>query len=307
MAALTLAVGNRFGSEYLVDGSLPITGVDVETISVGLAPAPIFNAMVTTIPYDVGELAFAHYIIARDLGVPLVALPIFPSRFFPQLGLTTHRDLGLDSPADLVGKRVGAAAGLGSNPAVWLRSMLLHMHDVPWETMTWVLPPRDSLTGVDFPVSRRFRIERGDDLQRMLESKEIDALVGTGSGAPSDLTPRLLSDPYEDMDRFVKQHGFFPINTALVGRPQTFAQNPALAPSLMAAFGEARRRHHAAIAGQAGDHQGVDLAWLRERGLFPDQHGLEANRPAITMVIHYCYEQGLIKRLCEPEELFVEV
>ena len=79
---ITVAVGNRFGSDYLIDGSIKVAGVDVECVSGGPVPSPIFNAMVTSVPYDVGELAISHYVLARDAGVPLMGIPIFPSRFF---------------------------------------------------------------------------------------------------------------------------------------------------------------------------------------------------------------------------------
>ena len=302
---ISVAVGNRFGSDYLIDGSVKVKGVDVECVSAGPVPSPIFNAMVTAIPYDVGELAISHYVLARDAGVPLMGIPIFPSRFFPQLGLTAHRDAGVHGPDDLIGKRVGVAAGLGSNPAVWLRSMLLDMHDVPWEAMTWVRPPSDSLTGVNFPVGRRFKVEEGADLQAMLEAGEIQALVGTGAGQPKDITPRVFDDPYQDMDAFVKRFGFFPINTTLVARPEVLQRNPDLVPALMEAFNTARARYHSEVASGSGDHQGVDLPWLRERGLMPDANGLQPNRAAIRYLINACYAQGMSRTLYEPEDLFV--
>lgn len=303
---ITVAVGNRFGSDYLIDGSIKVMGADVEFVSAGPVPAPIFNAMVTTVPYDVGELAISHYILARDAGVPITGIPVFPSRFFPQLGLTAHRDAGVHSPQDLIGKRVGVAAGLGSNPAVWLRGMLLDMHDVPWETMTWVTPPKDSLTGVNFPVGRRFRVEGGGDLQQMLEAGELDALVGTGAGAPKDITPRVFADPYADMDAFVRRFGFFPINTTLVAKPEVLQRNPNLVPALMAAFGAARKRYHEEVSSKPGEHQGADLDWLRARSLLPDENGLAANRTAIRYLIQCCYSQGMIRTLYEPDELFVD-
>ncbi len=44
---------------------------------------------------------------------------------------------------------------------------------------------------------------------------------------------------------------------------------------------------------------------LFDMGLFPDEYGLEPNRAAVRMMVQYCYEQGLIRRLYEPDELFV--
>jgi len=41
-------------------------------------------------------------------------------------------------------------------------------------------------------------------------------------------------------------------------------------------------------------------------GFNPAEHGPEPNRRAIRMMIQYCYEQGLIRTLYKPEELFAE-
>ena len=106
------------------------------------------------------------------------------------------------------------------------------------------------------------------------------------------------------MDRFVKRCGFFPINTTLVAKPEVLEHNPDLVPALMEAFNTARACYHCEIASGAGDHQGVDLPWLRQRGLMPDANGLQANRAAIRYLIHACYAQGMSRTLYEPEELF---
>jgi hypothetical protein len=73
----------------------------------------------------------------------------------------------------------------------------------------------------------------------------------------------------------------------------------------MEAFNTARGRYHTEVASGLGDHQGVDIPWLRERGLMPDSNGLQANRPAIRYLIQACYAQGMSKTLYEPEDLFV--
>jgi len=57
--------------------------------------------------------------------------------------------------------------------------------------------------------------------------------------------------------------------------------------------------------GSERDHMGLDVQQLRGMGIFPEAYGLEANRPAIRMMAQYCFEQGLVRRLFEPEELFV--
>ena len=74
----------------------------------------------------------------------------------------------------------------------------------------------------------------------------------------------------------------------------------------MEAFNTARARYHREVASGEGDHQGVNLPWLRERGLMPDANGLQANRAAIRYIIQACYSQGMSRTFYEPEDLFVD-
>ena len=56
MANVKMAVGNRLETQHLLSGRVTIDGFDVDFHNPGPAPAPIFNDMVTTLPYDVAEL-----------------------------------------------------------------------------------------------------------------------------------------------------------------------------------------------------------------------------------------------------------
>ena len=87
---------------------------------------------------------------------------------------------------------------------------------------------------------------------------------------------------------------------------QAVKQYPGLIDAVMAACTEARHRYHEELRRDGGDHMGIPTSELARIGVFPDSYGLEANRAAIGMIIHYCYEQGLIRRLYAPEELFLE-
>ena len=72
----------------------------------------------------------------------------------------------------------------------------------------------------------------------------------------------------------------------------------------MSSFHEAKARYNAEISAADGKHMGLTLDSLREMDLFPARHGLEANRRSVQMMIQYCYEQGVIRTLWEPQELF---
>ena len=168
MPELKMAVGDRLETKFLLSGRVPIDGFDIEMVNPGPAPAPIFPDMVTSLPYDVGELTIANFVIARDQGVPIIGLPVFPNVFFPLTGVTVHKRAGIGGPSDLAGKRVGVPLGFASNPAVWLRGILEHHFGVVADSITWVEGERDSLAGVPYPRPTRFKREQRTDLDALL-------------------------------------------------------------------------------------------------------------------------------------------
>ncbi|MCI0888579.1 MAG: hypothetical protein J4N28_03045, partial [Chloroflexi bacterium] len=117
MPELKMAVGDRLETKFLLSGRVTIDGFDIDMVNPGPAPAPIFHDMVTSLPYDVGELTIANFVIARDQGVPIIGLPVFPNLFFPLTGVTVNKRAGIGGPSGLAGKRVGVPLGFASNPA----------------------------------------------------------------------------------------------------------------------------------------------------------------------------------------------
>jgi len=196
-------------------------------------------------------------------------------------------------------------------------SWRISQYDVPVEKIIWVEDAKDPFfAGLDYPRSRRFTVEKADNILQLsattmaseaLEMGRIDALIAPAWGpALTDKTHRLFDNPYEEMRAYVRATGVYPINTVLLLKEEVAKAHPELPGRLMEAFIEARRRYQdGVLAGKEADHMGLKIDVLREMGLFPDRYGLEANRPAIRMMIQYCYEQGLIRTLFAPEELFV--
>jgi len=316
----TFPIARRYDTRFLLDGSVEIEGGDVELHEIGGLPWPVFRDMITSIPHDVGEQAFAHYLIAKDQGKPLTAIPAFPSRFFPHYGFVVNRRSGIEEPRDLVGKKVGVL-GFGANPAVWMRGILTHQYDVPVERIVWVEDVEDPLFGdLAYPRSKRFQVERvpglvsqllvpGRDMRpvELLERGEIDALIAPAGGPPrTERTRSLFADPAAEIRGYAAETGVFPINTVITLRQSSVERYPELPKRLLSALHSARRLYNQEVAaGRETDHMGIETGLLRDIGFLPDDYGLAANRAAVRMMIQYCYEQGVIRRLYEPEDLFV--
>lgn len=302
---VSVAVGNRLITRHLLSGRVPVRWPDAEIVDAGPAPAPIFPAMVTTRPYDVGELTIGNFIVAKDNGVRLVGLPIFPNLFFPLTGVTVRDDAGVAEPGGLAGKRVGVPLGFASNPAVWLRGVLAHQYGVPADSITWVEGENDSLRDVPYPKPARFRRERMTDLDARLAAGDLDALVvAGGAAAPPEGARPLVDDPYPLLRRYHDETGVFPINTLLVMREESASDLPGLAVAVRDAMDEATAIYMAEEPDDA-IHQGLRVGDLRRLGLFPRAQGLDVHGASVEAVVGYLYETEIIRKRWTLEELFV--
>jgi 4,5-dihydroxyphthalate decarboxylase len=313
---LTFAASPRYALKFLIGGSVRVEGVELAFPASATNPGPFFRDL-TLGHYDIGENAFSHYLIAKASGKPLTAIPFFPSYFFPHLGVSVNSGSGIRSPLDLVGKRVGAP-DFGYNPAAWMRGILAHQYQVPTEKIVWVEVQGD-FYGLNYTRSKRFEIETvgasgggrtAYGLQPLLESQAIDAVFFHGIGImPTVTIKKLFDDPYQEIKSYVEDTGVLPINTVITVREDVVKSCPDLPQRLMAALREASRLYEEETL-RMGNKQFMELRlnWLKELGFFPPPEGLGApNRRSVRMMIQYCYEQGLIRTLFEPEELFLEV
>ena len=302
--AASIAVGNRLITRHLLSGRVAVPWPDAEIVDAGPAPAPIFPAMVTTRPYDVGELTIGNFIVAKDNGVRLAGLPIFPNLFFPLTGVTVRDAAGIEEPGGLAGKRVGAPLGFASNPAVWLRGILARQYGVAPDSITWVEGENDSLRDIPYPKPARFRRERMADLDARLAAGELDALVvAGGNAAPPEGARLLVNDPYPLLQRYHAETDVFPINTLLVMREESASESPGLAGAVRAAMDEATAIYMAEEPDDAV-HQGLRVGDLRRLGLFPRAQGLDVHGASVQAVVDYLYETEIIRKRWTLEELF---
>jgi 4,5-dihydroxyphthalate decarboxylase len=302
--AITVVTNIRYASSVLASGRVKVKGFDVEFVP---HPTPnvtaVFNDMVQKLAYDAVDIPFANYIIARDLGRPLTAIPAFPTMFCPLLGPMVNRKSGIHTVDDLVGKRVGVS-GFAFNPAVWVRSIFLHYYDLPIEKIIWVEGEPNSMSSVPFHRSRRFTIEKGGNLMQMLREGQIDCFFMSDGGVePDDVIDRIFQDPLAEIHKYVDAVGFIPINSVITIKDDVLKANPGLDRALTDAFDEAWRIYIEESA--PGDrHMMLPIGDFRSSGLLPPKPGFKANRQAVRRMITSLYEQSLIQTLFEPEDLF---
>ena len=304
---ITMAAPREFAAGYLADGTVKVAGFDVTPAwpETGGA-APIYASAFREPTYDFVILPLSNFLIAIDKGLPLVGLPVFIDVFFPQLGARVNKDAGIESPADLEGKRVGVR-GFAFNPAVWLRGALAEMYGVALEAIQWVVAEPNSLSGVDVPRGPRFEVETTQrPLDELLDAGELDAIFwDRGGPALTDHTAHLFADPLAEALKYHLLTGVQPLNSLLLAKKLVLDANPGLGQAVVDASDEARERYDEAALDD-DNHMGLPVKWLRSNGLFPHRNGVAENRTSLEAIVRYAQAQGLISRRYEVEELFFE-
>jgi 4,5-dihydroxyphthalate decarboxylase len=125
------------------------------------------------------------------------------------------------------------------------------------------------------------RIVPGQSLPAMLLSGETDAAVAV-AGVDAAQVRTVIPDADAVAAAWSARTGVYPINHVVVVKDALLAEHRWLAEELMRLFLASKR--------QADDSV---------------PYGLDANRPAIELLMRYAAEQGLIPRPCRVDELFV--
>src|SRR6185436_18576604 len=136
-----------------------------------------FRRMVRGNEFDICEMAITTYICAKEHGKPMTAVPVFLVRAFHHGAILANTKVGLKSPKDLEGKKVGVNRGYTVTTGVWARGILQDEHGVDLSKITWVLSGDEHVAEYKAP-SNVVPIEKGKDMNAMLISGELVAAIG---------------------------------------------------------------------------------------------------------------------------------
>jgi 4,5-dihydroxyphthalate decarboxylase len=289
----------------LKDGAVVPRGIEFSFVEIQPIIAA-FRRMVRQLEFDLCEMAITTYMTAITYGKPLVALPVFPHRLFNHGALSFNVKSGIRSPKDLEGRRVGVRAYTVTQ-GVWTRGLLLDEYDVDPDRVRWVLVDEEHVAEFKHPpnVEKRVGAKMGD----LLLGGEIDAAIGVGVVDSSDVQP-LIPNAEQAEAEWGGRMGFAPINHLLVVQAPRLAAEPWIAQSLYEAFVMAKTESLARIArdgpSSASDRHVQRLSTATGQA-DPLPYGVEANRPALEMIIDYAFTQHIVARRFSPDELFVPI
>lgn len=293
---LRVALGRYGHTEDLLDGRILVNGCRLRPVEFASMIAA-YRRMVRSVEFDVCELAPTTYLIARALGAPYVALPVFLSRRFHHEGLVIRTGTGIAQPADLHGRRVGVRA-YSVTSAVWTRGVLEDEYGVDPAKIEWIVDDDEHVESLVLPSNVR---RPGPQLVDLFRRGELDAAFTRGAGI-GDPKVTLVSGYRELLDEadslaadWYRRTGIYPIHGVVVVREQLLTENPWLADALVTAFEDSRSSYLRRLGGPAASTP-EDLRYQRLAEIVGDPlpYGLKANQTSIDALVDYSRRQGLV-------------
>jgi 4,5-dihydroxyphthalate decarboxylase len=298
-------------TQALIDGTIKPDGLEFNWLV--LHYPEIWRRMLNDYDFDASELSLSSYLIARSMGKPLIAIPVFPARTFRHSYVFVNNKSGINQPADLVGKKVGVA-DFQQTATVWMRGILQNEHNVPLEKIQWFTWAK---TRMEIELPKRYSIQAiaaGKDPEEMLKKGELDAVILAAlfpsllNGVPE---AKRLFENYKDVEQaYFKKTRIFPIMHTVAMREELWKEQPWIAVSLLKAFQQAKEIAYERLVDL--NAYKISLIWMRDRvseqkavvGNDPWAYGFEKNRHVLETIASYLHEQGLIRKPLNVETAF---
>lgn len=323
--------------EPLIDGTVKPKNIQLEFVLA--SPGELFYRNLMRDEFDLFEMSISEYLMV--LGNPgqstrqWSGLPVFPRKAFNWLNLCVHVGAGIKSPADLKGKRFGVP-DYPMTASLWMRIVFQELYGIRPSDVAWFIGRgKESSHGGVFdldknppPGVRLNWLSDDEMLDVMLDRGELDAafwIVPTAESRQGAFPAfdryggtRIEGNPrmrrlFPDGGRAViaeyfHRTGIVPANHMVVLQSRIVREHPWTARELYRAFTRSRdaayenaRCWSSAYLFFPGEEEN------RQAGVFgaePYPYGVEKNRNMLERMIQSSFEEGLIARQLEVDELF---
>ncbi len=325
MAALQLSAAFSISSvtRPLFSGEVEPEGIAWNLSAIH--PSEMFWRQLRFGDFDVSEMSLASlHILTAQGNKDWVALPVFTSRRFFHTGIVVREGVGIETPGDLRGRRVGVPE-YQQTAAVWTRGALLHEFGVAPEDLRWFmerLPSRSHGGSTRFspPPGLEFSyIDAGTNIGGMLEAGDLDAAIVyivdsnlvDRSRRDVESTPGLrylFADRIAEGVRYYRATGLLPVNHCVVVRADIVRSHPWVALNVYAAFVRAKEQALSQVADSLAPWMTIGAVGhemsAAVRAVDPLPYGLAGQRRVLRTLADYLAEQHLADRVVDAEEVF---
>jgi 4,5-dihydroxyphthalate decarboxylase len=311
---LTLACGDYEIIRALKEGEVVPDGIDL-TVLTEMDSTTRHWRFIRNRDFDMAETSASSYVVAKDQGQAVTALPVFLHRRFRHGFVFINTTKGIKSPKDLIGRRVGIKSYLVT-AGHWMRGILEHEYGLPHKSVEYFAELDEDIEFTPHPDLKITRLPHDKSVETMLAEGELDAVIHS-----SIIKPFAAGDPrvgrlfpnYKDEEiAYYKKTKIFPIMHVLGVKQEIVDKHPWVPINMFQAF----QRAKALAMHRMANPRIVPLAWYREEweaqeailGPDPWEYGLGAkNRHTIETLAGYSHEQGLTKKRLTADDLFVSV
>lgn len=261
--------------------------------------------------YDIAEFSMSTFLMAIDRKLPITGIPVFPRRLFSSGLFFVRGDSAISKPSELKGKRV-AIRSFQTTLSLLAKGDLKFEYDTPWEDIHWLIESEEK---IPFEPKAGIKIEvlpSGTDVGYLLRDGRCDAVIQPHP--PKSITSgevevrRLFPDPDAEEQRYFKKYGWWPIMHILAIRTEIADRYGSLCRELIGSFEQAREiswdyfsdPNWSSLAGGRRYYERERQAFGKDPWVF----GVAGNRGNLEQFIMYSYDQGLISRRLDVDELF---
>jgi 4,5-dihydroxyphthalate decarboxylase len=319
---LSMCLSDNDRTRPLREGRVKADGIDL-VISTA-HPSEMFWRELHFGEFDISEMSCSSLLMAlAHNDKRFVAIPVFTTRRFFHTGILVRSDRGIDTPADLRGKKV-AVPEYQQTAALWCRGALQHEFGVTPFDIDWYMERTEemshaSATGFEPPKGLKFqRIPENENIGAMLLAGKVDASllylneVNLVDRSRVDLANRkevrtLFKDPALEGVRYYRKTGFFPMNHCVVFKREIAEKYPWAVLNVFKAFDEAKNLSRDQGRAAVSVYFDLGLVPPEQRGALdadPYAYGLKANRKDLEALIQFSFEQGLTPRTLSVDEVF---
>ena len=309
---LTFACGPYDRTQALRDGTIQPDGIDLNYLT--MQPAEIFWRMLQYQEFQASEMSLSNTTtLMSGPNPPFIAIPVYPSRVFRHGYFFINTSKGINSPADLKGKR-GGVPEYSMTAAVYMRGLMQHEYGVKPSDVEWVQGRADRLNRKLPSDIRLTMAPSGVELGDMLERGEIDFMMTANNPLSfrrgSKNVQRLFPNYAEVEKDYYRRTKIYPIMHTVVIRRDVYDRDPWVALNLYKALCKSKDYcyHHITETGSPK----ASFAWLQpmieeEQSIIGEDwypYGIEKNRPSLDALLQYTHEHGLTDRRLKIEDLF---
>ena len=296
-AKLTMVLGKHGQVEDIRSGAVTVDGADIAFKTFDRMP-DAYRIMARTAEFDICELAPTTYLMAREAGVAITALPLPMTRRFRHSGLQRLRESKLRRPKDLEGQRVGLRAYSVTAP-VWTRGILAEEYGVDLDAITWMKEDEEHVTSYVLPDNVD-EAPAGSSLADMMRAGELEVAFAGLAGVKGDESLQLVEffDDGEELEKdWFARTGIYPIHGVIAARNDVLQQYPELALNIFDAFCRARDNYWTRVSSGESDSP-EDRRYRKLAAIVgnPLPYGLEENHRSFEALIRFAKDQKLLKQ-----------